>query len=210
MPLKLTINPLPKEDTYDYTTGKCVKTIEKPIEVTFEHSLISIAKWETIHEVPYLDPDYQSYNGRQPKKHRTVEELKDYIRCMIVTPKEPSEELMNTIFLSNASDLLGQYISRNLSADKPRPEPKLKEGQAPRRKTPTTSDTLYFLIYKNQIPGDVDKWPINRLLILLDKFAEAAEREQAAMNNGKGKGKVDMAARKAENDARRKLFNTRG
>jgi len=55
------------------------------VELNFEHSLISLSKWESKHQKPFFG-----------KKEKTAEEGASYIKCMLVTENAP-DELLNRL-----------------------------------------------------------------------------------------------------------------
>ena len=67
--LRITIpgGELLNEATNEFITAK-------PQTIQLEHSLVSLAKWESKWKVPFLS-----------KKNITIEQTVDYIRCMTVT-----------------------------------------------------------------------------------------------------------------------------
>ena len=76
-----------EKEFYDSESSTFIKT--PGCILTLEHSLISLAKWESKWEVPYFDGN-----------KKTIEQDMDYIRCMVVGPIK--NELIFTNF-SNSS-----------------------------------------------------------------------------------------------------------
>ena len=62
-------------------------------ELTLEHSLISVSKWEAKWHKPFLDK----------RRELTEEEFLDYVRCMALSPI-PDEAMKNLSF-KNRSDI---------------------------------------------------------------------------------------------------------
>ena len=122
----------------------------KPQEVTLEHSLISISKWESKWHKPFLDE----------KREKTDQEFIDYVRCMSLS--NLSDEVFESISERNKADIL-MYINDSMTAtwfaeDKmPPPSNKI-----------ITSEVIYSWMIQNEIPFDpCQKWHLNRLLTLI-------------------------------------------
>ena len=132
----------------EHPLGQFVYT--KPQEVTLEHSLISISKWESKWHKPFLDE----------KQEKTDEEFIDYVRCMSLTNIQ--DEVFNNITEHNKMDIK-MYINDSMTAtwfaeDKtPPPSNKI-----------ITSEVIYSWMIQNEIPFDpCQKWHLNRLLTLI-------------------------------------------
>ena len=76
----------------DNPHGKFVYS--KPQELTLEHSLISISKWESKWHKPFLDEKHQ----------KTDEEFIDYVRCMCLT--NVPDDAFENISEKNKADIL--------------------------------------------------------------------------------------------------------
>ena len=65
--LKITVQPF---EMFDSATSEFIQCAGG--ELSLEHSLISISKWEAKWHKPYIDPN--------PTNRKTVEEFLDYVR----------------------------------------------------------------------------------------------------------------------------------
>ena len=63
---------IPAGELYNEDTGEFLHTKEQ--KLTLEHSLVSLARWESKWHKPFLSP-----------KPKTREESVDYVRCMTLT-----------------------------------------------------------------------------------------------------------------------------
>lgn len=127
----------------------------KSQEVTLEHSLISISKWESKWHKPFLDE----------KTKKTDSEFIDYVRCMCLTPNVSDDIFEN---LSNGNRLsIQQYIDDPMTAtwfskdNQPAPSHKI-----------ITSEVIYSWMIQNNIPFECQKWHLNRLMVLIRVCAQ--------------------------------------
>src|SRR3954451_6428098 len=68
-----------------------------------EHSLVSLSKWESKYEKPFLG-----------KSSKSKEEVLDYIRCMLLTENPPGDFLNR---LSNENvEAVNAYVDRKMTA----------------------------------------------------------------------------------------------
>lgn len=120
-----------------------------PVCLQLEHSLISLAKWESKWEKPFLS-----------KEQKTVEETIDYIRCMTLNPNVPAD-VYDRLSSQNFRDVHA-YIDAKRSATT------IREDQKGHRSTETvTSELIYYWMVALQIPFECQKWHLNRLLMLI-------------------------------------------
>src|SRR5881227_1550617 len=72
-------------------------------ELQLEHSLVSLSKWESIHEKPFLDT-----------KEKTPEEILSYIECMVLTKNPPGDYLLK---LSKENfEAINAHVDRKMTA----------------------------------------------------------------------------------------------
>ena len=125
-----------------------------PITVKLEHYLISISKWESHWEKPYLRTKgiVEGISGYKEELY--------YIKCMLLHPVPRS---IPQILYSQYGDRIKEYIGKKHTAttiNRMRP-------QAPSRHV-ITSELIYYWMIKFGIPMECQKWHFNRLLMLID------------------------------------------
>jgi hypothetical protein len=119
------------------------------VVIEFEHSLVSLSKWESIHQVPFLS-----------SAEKTPDQIVDYIKCMILTPNVDETCLYN--MSQEDLDQIKNYIDS--------PQPATTFGQLPpqRGKGETiTSELIYYWMVAYQIPFSCETWHLNRLFSLI-------------------------------------------
>lgn len=180
MPLVITI---PGREFYDEANNEFIYT--KPVTLTLEHSLLSVAKWESKWHKPYLSRD-----------KKTKEEFTDYIRCMCITP--PPDPIVISSIPKSISDKIIEYIEDPMTAttfsDKGKPSREI-----------VTSELIYYWMTAANIPFDpCQKWHLNRLLALIHV---ASIKNQPPKKMSKGE---IMRRNSALNAARRAKHGSRG
>ena len=169
---------------FDERTQTFITT--KQQSLSLEHSLVSIAKWESKWEKPFLTKD-----------KKTIEETIDYIRCMTLT-----QNVDPNVYLAVNNDIVDQvskYIDAKMTATWFN-EDKKRGGS----REVVTSEVIYYWMIALNIPPEYQKWHLNRLLTLI--------RVCNAKNNPPKKmSKKDVVAQnRALNAARKKSMNTKG
>jgi hypothetical protein len=142
--LRITVggDELFNEETDTFSTDELV-------ELQLEHSLVSLSKWESKWEIPFL--------GALAK---TEEQVLDYVRMMIVGP-EPAPEVFQKIKNQSLSEI-NTYINAKMTAtwfrESERPEP---------QREVITAELLYYWMIALEIPFECQNWHLNRLLTLI-------------------------------------------
>lgn len=119
------------------------------VKLSFEHSLISLSKWESQYKKPFFD-----------KKEKTSEEGAAYIKYMLVTKNVP-DEFLNSLSKDNVKELT-EYINDKQSATWFKDDPGSKNSSEV-----ITSELIYYWLVQFNIPFEVESWHLNRLMTLV-------------------------------------------
>ena len=180
--LKITI---PASEYWDEKKEEFIQTKETTLQL--EHSLVSVAKWESKYEKEFLS-----------KEAKTHEETIYYIKCMTLTQNvDPS--VYERLTGQNIIDI-NNYIEAPMTASSVREE-KLPGGTNRER---VTSELIYYWMIALNIPFECQKWHLNRLLMLI-RICNAKNRPP------KKRSARDLYQHhNAVNAANRKRFHSRG
>jgi hypothetical protein len=171
-------------DVYDDETGKFGS--QGGFELQLEHSLLSLSKWESIHEKAFLEA-----------KERTTEETLSYVECMLLTPNPPGDFLLR---LSEKNfEEIHAYIDRKMTATWfSEVEPQT------RNKDKVTAEVLYYWMTVFNIPFECQHWHLNRLLTLI-RICNIKQGKPKKMSRG------ELARRNRElNEQRKAKYRTTG
>lgn len=187
MPISIHI---PASEGFDETTMTFCE-VKKAQTLVLEHSLYSLAKWESKWKIPFLDT-----------KEKTEEQKLDYIRFMCLTRNIDDEVFLRI----PAAELkrINDYIEDPMTAAVFHDARNGGHGAVGRTKI-TTAETIYIGMINNNIPWECEKWHLNRLLALL--------RGCSIVNNPKNSKmpKADVyKSNKARNAARRARLGSKG
>ncbi|MCA9392285.1 hypothetical protein KC614_03720 [candidate division WWE3 bacterium] len=120
------------------------------VALEFEHSLVSLSKWEAKYEKPFL--------GKGKKEQ---EEVFGYLKEMCLTPNV-DEEVFYRLSDDNL-DAINKYIESKQSAT--------TFGNLPKERGPAetiTAELIYYWLVAFQIPFDpCETWHLNRLFSLI-------------------------------------------
>lgn len=156
------------------------------VELELEHSLLSLSKWESKHQKPFL-----SNSGR------STEEVLDYIEAMIMTPEYP-QDIIGRLDQSNL-DAINKYIESKESAT--------TFGSMPERRgrgEVITAELIYYWMVAFNIPFECERWHLNRLFALI-RICNIKNSKPTKIS------RHEMMARNRElNEKRKAEFNTKG
>lgn len=178
--LQLTITT---EEGFDDEAGEFVSSAS--VTVKLEHSLVSLSKWESKWEIPFL--------GSQEK---TNEQVLDYVRMMSLS------EFTDGIFEKFTDDhfySVNKYINAKMTATWFN-----EKNQAETSREAVTAELIYYWMIALGIPFECQYWHLNRLLTLI--------KVCNIKNNPDGnKGRRESAdERRARNELRKKQLGTKG
>jgi hypothetical protein len=158
------------------------------VVVNLEHSLISLSKWESEYQKPFLSSET-----------KTSEEIFGYLKVMIMTP-DVDPEVLYRASQENITKIQ-EYIDSTQSAT--------TFGMMPERRGPgevITSELIYYWMVAFNIPFECEHWHLNRLFSLIRicniKNSNSNQRKMS---------RSELARRNQELNARRRAeLNTTG
>jgi hypothetical protein len=156
------------------------------VELELEHSLISLSKWESKYQKPFLS-----------NFEKTSDEILFYIECMILTQKFPENlfDRFNNIQFSE----INRYIESKESAT--------TFGDMPERRgrdEVITSELIYYWMVAFNIPFECERWHLNRLFSLI-RICNIKNSKPRKMSSS------EIAARNREINAKRRAqYGTHG
>ena len=182
MPLQLKIDDV---DFFDERTETFVTVKGQTLQL--EHSLVAMSKWEMKHHKSFLS-----------NKNPTAEETLDYIRFMTIT--QNVNPLLYSAITAEHIKLVNDYINDPMTATTFAKH----EGKGSGIGKVTTTEEIYYAMSAYQIDWKAEKWPFNRLMVLL-RVAEEKNKPKKKMRKG------DIARRnRSLNAARRARSGSRG
>lgn len=179
----LTIH-IPDSEGFDERTNEFINV--KACTLTLEHSLVSIAKWESKWKKPFITD-----------KKRTEEEFIDYIRCMTLTTQV--DPLVYKFLTPENMKQISDYIEDPMTATWFSDKDKKKKN-----KEILTAEVIYYMMIAQQIPMECQKWHLNRLMTLIRVCSE-----KNAPKKKMSKSEI-YARNKALNAQRRAKYNSKG
>ncbi len=141
---------IPEQEIYDESTSTFIPV--KAAKLKFEHSLVSISKWESKWHKPF---PFINNN-----KQMTSEEFIDFLKMMCITQNVPDETFRS--LPSNALKEIVDYMDNLQTATTFKEDNKKGNGGKF-----ITSELIYCWMTQLNIWKECEKWHINRLLTLI-------------------------------------------
>lgn len=178
--LNITILPI---ELFDDSTQRFLTT--KQYELRLEHSLISLSKWESKWQKPFLS-----------KGNKTNEETIDYIRCMTIT--QNVDPMAYKCLSQKNIDDVSAYIDSPMTATTINREKTVSGNEV------ITAEIIYYWMISFQIPFECQTWHLNKLLTLINVCNIRNQPKKKIKRN------EYLARQKALNDARKSKYHTNG
>lgn len=179
--LRITI---PAVEQWDEVKQEFIQTKEQTLQL--EHSLVSLSKWESKWNKPFLS-----------KEAKTNEETIDYIKCMTISHNVDPE--VYNFLTTEHIEQINKYIEAPMTATT-----FVEDKSGRRNREVITAELIYYWMIALTIPFECQKWHLNRLLTLI-RVCNIKNAPPKKM------GKKATASHYAQlNAARRQQMNTRG
>lgn len=175
---------IPSVELWDGKKREFIHT--KPQTLQLEHSLVSLSKWESKWQKPFLS-----------KEEKTYAETVDYIKCMTLTQNVDPD--VYRYLTAEHFDKVNAYITSPMTATT-----FSKKQSGTGKREIVTAEIIYYWMIALNIPLECQKWHLNRLLTLIRvcdiKSQPSKKRSTSDI----------LRSNAALNAARRKRLNSKG
>lgn len=121
----------------------------KTTTLQLEHSLVSLSKWESKWNKPFLGKD-----------EKTVEECIDYVKCMTIT--QHVDPYVYYGITTDTFEKINKYIELPMTATWFGKKEKKSFGHEV-----VTAEVIYYWMISLNIPFECQKWHLNKLITLI-------------------------------------------
>ncbi len=173
---------VPAIEMFNEATQEFIQTKEQVLQL--EHSLVSLSKWESKWNKPFLD-----------SADKSIAETLDYIKCMTIT-QNVHDDVYTRLSKSNI-EAINNYIDAPMTATT------FPDNNGHSREI-ITSEIIYYWMISLNIPFECQKWHLNRLLTLI-RVCNVKNTPPKKMSK-----REIMSRNAALNAARRKKLNSKG
>ena len=168
------------EEKEEFVDGEVVATLD------LEHSLLSLSKWESKYQKPFLST-----------MDKSTEEMIGYLKAMVVTPNADLDALYKCS--QENINQIQEYIDSPQSAT--------TFGLMPERRGPgevITAELIYYWMIAFTIPVEFENWHLNRLFALI-RICNIKNQKPKKM------GRHEIAQRnRSLNEQRKAALGTKG
>lgn len=152
----------------------------------FEHSLVSLSKWESKYEKPFLK-----------EEDKSIEETFGYVEAMLLTPNVAPETLQK---LTEADfTKIHEYINSKQTATWFN-----TMGKPQRSSEIITAELIYYWMFSAGIDISCENWHLNRLITLIKVFDAKNEKPKKMNTAEAARQRRELLAK------RREQYGTRG